>query len=98
MRIGTPRRTPPFDWNDRTTWPEALRDMRAAYITYYPDIAIPGAVEAVGAMVNAAVLPAGDIAEPFVDGEDIADVAFDALTEEGHSGKLYEVTGPRLLR
>jgi uncharacterized protein YbjT (DUF2867 family) len=43
------------------------------------------------------VLPAGDIPEPFVDADDIADVAVAALTEEGHAGQLYELTGPRLL-
>ena len=42
-------------------------------------------------------LPAGNVAEPFVDAEDIADVAVAALTEGGHAGQLYEVTGPRLL-
>ena len=42
-------------------------------------------------------LPADDVAEPFVDVEDIADVAVAALTEEGHVGRLYEMTGPRLL-
>jgi len=42
-------------------------------------------------------LPAGDVAEPFVDVEDIADVAVAALTEAGHEGEVYEVTGPRLL-
>ncbi len=42
-------------------------------------------------------LPAGDTPEPFVDVDDIADVAVAALTEEGHVGELYEVTGPRLL-
>ncbi|MEM9081042.1 MAG: NAD(P)H-binding protein, partial [Verrucomicrobiota bacterium] len=42
-------------------------------------------------------LPAGDVAEPFVDVEDIADVAVAALTEPGHAGEVYEVTGPRLL-
>lgn len=42
-------------------------------------------------------LPAGDVAEPFVDAEDIADVAVAALAEEGHAGQLYEMTGPRLL-
>ncbi|MGW0593586.1 NAD(P)H-binding protein [Streptosporangium sp. NPDC002607] len=41
--------------------------------------------------------PAGDVAEPFVDAEDIADVAVAALTEDGHAGELYELTGPRLL-
>jgi uncharacterized protein YbjT (DUF2867 family) len=43
------------------------------------------------------VLPAGDVPEPFVDADDIADVAVAALTEEGHAGELYELTGPRLL-
>ena len=42
-------------------------------------------------------LPAGDVAEPFVDADDIADVAVAALTEDGHAGQVYELTGPRLL-
>ena len=29
--------------------------------------------------------------------DDIADVAVAALTQEGHRGRLYEVTGPRLM-
>jgi uncharacterized protein YbjT (DUF2867 family) len=35
--------------------------------------------------------------EPFVDADDIADVAVAALTEDRHVGELYELTGPRLL-
>ena len=42
-------------------------------------------------------LPARDVAEPFVDVDDIADVAVAALTEDGHTGRIYELTGPRLL-
>ena len=42
-------------------------------------------------------LPAGDVQEPFIDAEDIADVAVAALTEDSHTGQLYEITGPRLL-
>jgi uncharacterized protein YbjT (DUF2867 family) len=42
-------------------------------------------------------VPAGDVAEPFVDCDDIADVAVAALTAPGHAGRLYELTGPRLL-
>jgi uncharacterized protein YbjT (DUF2867 family) len=42
-------------------------------------------------------LPVGDVGEPFVDADDIADVAVAALTEDGHHGQVYEVTGPRLL-
>ena len=42
-------------------------------------------------------LPAGSVGEPFVDLDDLADVAVAALTEDGHEGEIYEVTGPRLL-
>lgn len=42
-------------------------------------------------------LPAGDVAEPFVDAEDIADVAVAALTTDDHVGNTYELCGPRLL-
>jgi len=37
------------------------------------------------------------VADPFIDAEDIADVAVAALTDDRHVGQLYEVTGPRLL-
>jgi uncharacterized protein YbjT (DUF2867 family) len=44
------------------------------------------------------VLPAFDgQLDPFVDTDDIADVAVAALTEPGHEGEIYELTGPRLL-
>ncbi|WP_340538259.1 NmrA family NAD(P)-binding protein [Nocardioides sp. GXZ039] len=42
-------------------------------------------------------LPVGDVPEPFVDCDDIADVAVAALLEPGHEGRVYEVTGPRSL-
>jgi uncharacterized protein YbjT (DUF2867 family) len=42
-------------------------------------------------------LPARDVPEPFVDADDVADVAVAALTQDGHAGQLYELTGPRLL-
>ena len=42
-------------------------------------------------------LPAGDIPEPFVDAEDIADVAVASLTDDRHVSEVYELTGPRLL-
>jgi uncharacterized protein YbjT (DUF2867 family) len=42
-------------------------------------------------------LPAGDTPEPFVDVDDIADVAVAALTDDRYVGELYELTGPRLL-
>ena len=42
-------------------------------------------------------LPTGDTPEPFVDVDDIAEVAVAALSETGHAGEVYEVTGPRLM-
>lgn len=43
------------------------------------------------------MLPAGPVPEPFVDADDIADVATAALTDERHVNKVYELTGPRAL-
>ncbi|WP_067966028.1 Rossmann-fold NAD(P)-binding domain-containing protein [Nocardiopsis trehalosi] len=37
------------------------------------------------------------VGEPFVDAEDIAEVAVAALTGPEHIGRTYDVTGPRLL-
>jgi uncharacterized protein YbjT (DUF2867 family) len=42
-------------------------------------------------------LPVGDVGEPFTDADDIAEVAAAVLTEDGHVGQIYELTGPRLL-
>jgi uncharacterized protein YbjT (DUF2867 family) len=157
VRVGTPSATPPFDWTDAATWPAALDGVGSVYVTYYPDLAVPGAAEAVAAFADLAVargvrrlvllsgrgeagarraeqalqqsgadwtivrsafmaqnfsesfflepvragevaFPAAeDLAEPFIDADDIADVAVAALTGDGHVGQLYEVTGPRLL-
>lgn len=41
-------------------------------------------------------LPVGEVGEPFVDADDIADAAVAALADDGHVGQLYEMTGPRL--
>ena len=40
-------------------------------------------------------VPGGDAATPFVDADDIADVAVAALTDDRHVGELYDLTGPR---
>ena len=42
-------------------------------------------------------LPVGPVGEPFVDADDIAEVVATALTQPGHTGQLYELTGPRTL-
>jgi uncharacterized protein YbjT (DUF2867 family) len=156
VRIGSRSGQPPFDWDAPDTWGPALDGVRAAYVTYYPDLAFPGVpekMEAFGRVAKAQgvehlvvlsgrgeagalaseralqfagvdttivrstwfsqnfsehfllepvlagviALPAGDVAEPFVDVDDLADVAVAALTEDGHAGQVYELTGPRLL-
>jgi len=42
-------------------------------------------------------LPGGDVPTPFLDADDIADVAVASLTDDRHVGQLYELTGPRSL-
>ena len=155
-RVASRAGDPPFDWVDQSTWDAALDGVTAAYISYAPDLAIPGATDAIRVLVERAVehgvrrlvllsgrgeeeaqaceliiqrpdiewtvvraswfsqnfsegefldmvlageiaLPAGEVGEPFVDADDIADVAVAALTEDGHAGQVYELTGPRLL-
>ena len=51
-----------------------------------------------GVVAGELALPVGDVPEPVVDLEDVADVAVAALTEDGHAGQVYELTGPQLLR
>ena len=147
---------PPFDWEDPATWAPALEGVGSAYISYYPDLAVPGAVEATRSFAELAVgsgvrrlallsgrgepeaeraeravrdtgadltilrstwfmqnfsedymldhvlsgeirLPAGDVPTPFLDIDDLADIAVEALTDDRHVGQLYELTGPRSL-
>lgn len=156
VRHGSRSAAPGFDWQDRGTWGPALAGVSAAYVTYYPDLAAPGAAEDIEAFCDLAkasgvrrvvllsgrgeaeaqrceaivqtsglawtvvragwfmqnfseglfrdmvmsgefMLPAGTMVEPFIDVDDIADVAVAALTEAGHVGEVYEVTGPELL-
>lgn len=50
-----------------------------------------------GILAGELVLPADDTIEPFIDVDDIADVAVAALTQPGLRNKLFEVTGPRAI-
>ncbi len=156
VRVGSRSGEPRFDWEDTATWAPALDGVGSVYLTYYPDIAVPGGVDAVGSFAELAVrsgvprlallsgrgepeaeraehavrdsgaaltilrsdwfmqnfsedymlehvlsgevrLPAGDLPTPFLDADDIADVAVAALTDDRHIGELYELTGPRSL-
>ena len=55
VRVGSRTGDPPFDWADRGTWDAALDGARAAYISYYPDLAFPGALEDVRAFTERAM-------------------------------------------
>ncbi|MBU2670941.1 NmrA family NAD(P)-binding protein [Actinoplanes bogorensis] len=156
VRIGSRKSETRFDWDDESTWRPAIEGERSAYITFYPDLGLPGAADRVGAFADLAAahgvehlvllsgrgeplareaelrvensgaawtivtcawfaqnfsedflvdavlggdirLPAGDVAEPFVDADDIAEVVAAALTDPRHRGQRYELTGPRAL-
>lgn len=49
VRSGSRTGEVPFDWQDASGWAAALRGARAAYVAYYPDLAAPGAAEAMAA-------------------------------------------------
>ncbi len=46
---------PSFDWQSEATWAPALDGVSAAYITYFPDLALPGAAETVQSLAHLAV-------------------------------------------
>lgn len=147
---------PAFNWEDSSTWRAALEGTQSAYVTFYPDLAIPSAENTIrdftklakevglqhlvllsgrgeegaqraekilmnsgldwnvvrsswfmqnfsegfmieGILSGELMLPAGDNVEPFVDVDDIADVAVAALTRPELRNRLFEVTGPRAM-
>lgn len=150
VRVGSRAATPPFDWEDQATWGPALCGVDRVYLTYSPDLAVPGAAEKIclftalavaldvrwlvllsggsteealcaeeavrgasaewtilrasrfprtrdadspwdASLGGEAALPAG---EAFAGTDDVADVVVAVLTEDGHAGRVYELTGP----
>ncbi|MET9464348.1 NAD(P)H-binding protein [Streptomyces sp. NPDC006544] len=55
VRIGSRSAEPAFDWNEPARWGPALEGVDQVYVTYYPDLSFPGAVEQIGAFATAAV-------------------------------------------
>jgi uncharacterized protein YbjT (DUF2867 family) len=55
VRVGSRSGEPPFDWEDRSTWAGALYGPSAVYIPYFPDVAVPGAPEALEAFAHEAL-------------------------------------------
>ncbi|MFK3841273.1 NAD(P)H-binding protein [Serratia sp. NPDC087055] len=156
VRAAHRRAAIPFDWQNSTTWHTALQGVKKLYLSFQPDLAVPGAIDTLEHFCQQAVnrgvqkivllsgrgedearqaedvvknsgadwtvlraswfmqnfsesfilddllngqvyLPPGEIPEPFIDAEDIADAAVAALTQPGHSNTLYELSGPRLM-
>ena len=156
VRLASRNAAASFDWDKPAGWAAVLTGVSAVYLTFAPDLAVPGATEAITAFVGMAktagvgrivllsgrgedeaqaaerivqasgmdwtivraswfnqnftegefvhmvqageiALPAGDALEPFVDANDIAEVAIAALTQAGHASEVYDVTGPRLM-
>ena len=157
VRIGSRSASPKFDWEDKSTWSAALKGMDKVYITYQPDLAVPGAMEAIEYLVKEAkrnnikklvllsgkgereaelceqvvinsgiahtivraswfnqnfsesffldsllaghvALPQAQATVPYVDTDDIADVVVETLLNDNHNSKIYQLTGPRMLK
>lgn len=47
VRIGSRSGSPSFDWDNPETWSASLKGMDKVYITFQPDLAVPGALDAI---------------------------------------------------
>ncbi|MDH6542318.1 NmrA family NAD(P)-binding protein [Streptomyces sp. SPB4] len=55
VRIGSRTGEPAFDWDDPAGWAAALEGVERVYVTFQPDLAVPGAPDLIGALASAAV-------------------------------------------
>ena len=55
VRIGSRNSVPAFDWDKPETYAPVLKNIDRAYITYSPDLAVPGAKEAIAKLTEAAL-------------------------------------------
>ena len=147
---------PAFDWSKPEAWEAVLEGMDKAYVTYYPDLAVPGSKEAITQLVEIAertglkkmvilsgrgepeaqecelialnsnintvvvrcdwfmqnfseyffldpikagvvAVPQAETKVPFIDLDDVADVAMEALLDDNYNNEVLEVTGPDLI-
>lgn len=154
VRIVGRKTNPTFDWENPDTYDAVLKGMDRAYIVYYPDLAVPGARDAIRTLTDKALkagldkvvllsgkgekeaeaceqivadsglnytivraswfnqnfsegaflefilngeiaLPMPEAEIPFVDADDIAEVAVKVLLDDSFNGKTVTVTGPR---
>lgn len=54
VRVGSRSAEPAFDWHQPEHWPKAFEGMDKIYISYQPDLAVPGALEAIELLVKEA--------------------------------------------
>ena len=54
VRVGSRKENPSFDWDNPAGWPAVLEGVEMIYITYQPDLAVPGAKEAIAALTKLA--------------------------------------------
>jgi uncharacterized protein YbjT (DUF2867 family) len=52
IRLGSRNATPAFDWEDTSTWDAALKNVQKVYISFQPDIAVPGSQETIRQFVQ----------------------------------------------
>lgn len=52
VRVGSRSAIPSFDWANEKSWDACLTGVTSAYITYSPDLAMPGATDAIQAFVS----------------------------------------------
>jgi uncharacterized protein YbjT (DUF2867 family) len=52
VRIGSRSANPSFDWQDPTNWAEVLKGIDKVYITFQPDLAVPGALKAIETLTH----------------------------------------------
>src|SRR5690348_12255480 len=55
FRVGSRSARPAFDWENPQTWSRSLDGVTQAYVTYSPDLCVPGAVETVRSFFAQAV-------------------------------------------
>jgi uncharacterized protein YbjT (DUF2867 family) len=54
VRHGSRSADIPFDWDNPQTWAPAVAGVDKVYLTYYPDLAVPGSVDAVSTLTELA--------------------------------------------
>jgi uncharacterized protein YbjT (DUF2867 family) len=55
VRIAGRKTNPAFDWKNPDTYDAVLKDIDRAYIVYYPDLAVPGAKDAILTLTDKAL-------------------------------------------